>query len=151
MAFSTLREEIDWLLAQQPTLLRLGATASRLVEAEEMLRWLESKFGIRNLEDVELAEKLVKLLIDVLWSLGDETNPQANAARVLYGADPSSMGLPLKTRRGRAASCIVICGAEGARAISVSSFQRLREPQISQHVAWRMCRTRPMANRAQVN
>gem|GEM_PF-6497183 len=135
-SFPTLREEIDWLLAQQPLLLKLGVMTSRLVEASEMLRWLEIAFELHGLEDVELAQWLTKLMIDALWSLGDETNPRANAARRLYGSDPATMGLPLKSRRKRARAILLVDRSDGEKAISSDWWSKVWEPGILTDAAW---------------
>lgn len=143
-AFSSIREEIDWLLAQQPTLLKLGVMASRLVEATEMLRWLEAKFGLHDLEEEELAERLTGLMIDVLWSLGDGLNPCGTASRVLYGADPSAVGLPLRLRRVRAARQIVLERADGPpKPLTVETWLRNWEPLIRHDVAWSLAISSP--------
>lgn len=134
-AFATLREEIDWLLSQQTNLLRLGVTAARLSEASDVLLWLAAKTGHEG-DPVEVVEELTVLLIDVLWSLGDHSNPRARGARLLYGSDPRSMGLPLKSRRFLAAQEIVVQRADGEMAIATDSFSRLWVPGIAADVSW---------------
>ena len=130
---------IRWLHSQQSLLLELGVAGSRLIEATSLMTWLvgpDSKLGI-----AEAAVELEQFLVEVLWSLGDETNRYAAAARRLYGADSSTMYLDLARRRDSARRLIVVDrGGLDPEPIKPATWSRNWEPTLVRDVAFTMWR-----------
>ena len=130
-----------WWETKLDEIIKVGAYPPALMEVPGLFDAPQIRKQARSDSSEDLARAAVEVLLRAVLMLGDRTyNPIVRAALKHLGLDPTTRGLPLKDRRCAAADEIRVRGADGERAIAVSTWRRNYEPQVRRDLAWALAR-----------